>query len=124
MSLRNLGLGLLMVATGPLASCGTTVVPQIEPPAAGFTPATRPQPTGVIGADARGLIRLFGAPRLDIRDPGVRKLQFGNSQCILDAYLYPPAAEREPLVAHAEARNAVNGADMDWNACARLLRGD
>ena len=95
---------------------------RLPAPAAGFTPASKPEPTGVIGADARGLVRLFGAPRLDIRDPTARKLQFANGQCVLDAYLYPPGTNREPIVTHADAR-ASNGADMDWNACAKLLRG-
>ena len=106
-----------------LSGCGGGVVPSaaLPPPAAGFTPASKPQPNGVIGADARGLMRLFGEPRLDIRDPAVRKLQFSNGQCVLDAYLYAPGANREPLVTHADARNSA-GADMDWNACARLLR--
>jgi len=76
-----------------------------------------------MGADARGLIRLFGEPRLDIRDPAARKLQFANTKCVLDAYLYPPAANREPLVTHVDARNGA-GTDMDWQACVKLLRGD
>ncbi|HZV18554.1 MAG TPA: hypothetical protein VFF84_07695 [Sphingobium sp.] len=104
-----------------LAGCGGAVIPQAAPPAVGFTPASRPEPSGVMGADARGLRRLFGEPRLDIRDPVARKLQFANSQCILDAYLYAPAAGREPVVTHVDARTGA-GADMDWQACTRLLR--
>jgi len=104
-----------------LAGCGGGVIPQVAPPAAGFTPASRPEPVGVMGADARGLRRLFGEPRLDIRDPAVRKLQFANAQCILDTYLYAPAAGREPVVTHVDARTGA-GADMDWQACVRLLR--
>lgn len=108
-----------------LAGCGGSIVPPPKPlpaPAAGFTPASKPEPVGVMGADARGLIRLFGEPRLDIRDPSVRKLQFANGQCVLDTYLYPPAANREPVVTHADARTSA-GNDMDWNACVKLLRG-
>ncbi len=108
-----------------LAGCGPTIVPQVAlpPPAAGFTPASKPQPTGVMGADARGLIWLFGEPRLDIRDPSARKLQFANERCVLDTYLYPPGDNREPVVTHVDARNG-GGADMDWQACAKLLRGE
>jgi len=106
-----------------LAACGPTLVPQsgAQAPAVGYTPAARPQAGGLIGTDARGLQRLFGEPRLDIRDPAARKLQFANGQCILDAYLYPPAANREPVVAHVDARNSA-GEDMDWSVCAGLLR--
>ena len=106
-----------------LSGCGATLVPQggSRAPAVGYAPATRPQPGGVMGADARGLQRLFGAPRLDIRDPAARKLQFTNGQCVLDAYLYAPAANREPVVTHVDARNNA-GEDMDWASCAGLLR--
>lgn len=107
-----------------LAGCGASIVPPspLPAPAAGFTPASRPEPVGVMGADARGLTRLFGEPRLDIRDPAARKLQFANGQCVLDTYLYAPAANREPVVTHVDARTSV-GTDMDWNACVKLLRG-
>jgi hypothetical protein len=81
-----------------------------------------PQPShGVIGSDARALVRLFGEPRLDIRDPSARKLQFAGEACILDAYLYPPKANREPVVTYAEARTA-DGSTMDWADCAGRLR--
>ncbi|HWJ70152.1 MAG TPA: hypothetical protein VNS79_08905 [Sphingobium sp.] len=105
-----------------LAGCGSSIVPRGAAPAVGFVPATRPAPPGsVMGADARQLQRLFGEPRLDIRDPAVRKLQFANGQCILDTYLYAAAANREPVVTHADARTGA-GAEMDWQACAGLLR--
>ncbi len=77
-------------------------------------------PTQLIGTNATGLTRLFGNPRLDIRDPTARKLQFANGRCVLDAYLYPPAAGREPLVTYVEARNP-QGAAIDAAACARTL---
>jgi len=124
--MRVRALLLFGLAVPALAGCGATIVPppaRLPPPAAGFTPASKPQPTGVMGADARGLIRLFGEPRLDIRDPTVRKLQFANGQCVLDTYLYPPAPDREPVVTLVEARTSA-GTDMDWNACVKLLRAD
>jgi hypothetical protein len=106
-----------------LTACGTSLVPQggAQRPATTFTPATRAQPSGVMGADARSLQKLLGAPRLDIRDPAARKLQFANAQCVLDAYLYPPGINREPIVTHVDARS-VAGDEMDWATCAGLLR--
>jgi hypothetical protein len=104
-----------------LAACGGVAAPAAqERPAAGFTPASEPEPRGVMGADARGLLRLFGEPRLDIRDPTVRKLQFAGSQCILDTYLYPPAPGREPVVTYVDARRP-DGLAQPWEACAKLL---
>lgn len=102
-----------------LSACGEYQGP--GRPAAGFTPATRPDATGLIGNDARGLLRMFGKPRLDIRDPSSRKLQFGNARCVLDAYLYPPGKDREPLVTYVEARSR-QGVPVDTNACAATLR--
>ncbi len=109
-----------------LAGCGGSIVPRGGSPGAGpgvrAAPTIRPAaPGSVMGADARQLRRLFGEPRLDIRDPAARKLQFANSQCILDTYLYAAAANREPVVTHVDARTGA-GADMDWQACAGLLR--
>ncbi len=112
-----------------LSGCGGAIVPQ--PASAGYTPASpRPaqpispqlQAAGVVGADARALTRLFGEPRLDIRDPAARKLQFSDGRCVLDAYLYPPRERREPVVTFAEARTS-DGTSMDVKACADQLRG-
>lgn len=102
-----------------LAACGGTGT--TTRPSTGFTPATRPDATGLVGLDSRSLQRQFGKPRLDIRDPTARKLQFGGARCILDAYLYPPAENREPVVTYVEARTPA-GAVLDANACARTLR--
>lgn len=125
---RTRGRLLAPLAALALSACATSsIVPAPRLPGGSTTappaPAVRaPQPShGVIGADARALIRLFGEPRLDIRDPSARKLQFGGEACILDAYLYPPKANREPVVTYAEARTA-DGSTMDWVDCAGRLR--
>lgn len=102
-----------------LGGCGETGT--VAPPAAGFTPATRPSDRDLTGMDARALQRQFGKPRLDIRDPTARKLQFANGRCILDAYLYPPAPDKEPVVTYVEARSATGGA-FEGAACAKALR--
>ncbi len=74
-----------------------------------------------MGMDARHLVQQFGTPRLDIRESSMRKLQFANGRCVLDAYLYTPARGKEPVVTHVDARNPA-GADMDAGACASALR--
>ncbi len=125
---RGLPSAWALAAATALSGCGAAIVP---PASTGFTSATRP-PQGpselqaqpaipVMGLDAKALVRLFGEPRLDIRDPAARKLQFSDGRCVLDAYLYPPRARREPVVTYAEARGA-DGSAMDWTACALQLR--
>ena len=75
----------------------------------------------VLGKGQRDLERMFGTPRLDIRETTVRKLQFANGRCVLDAYLYAPARGKEPVVTHVDARNPT-GADVDPAACVSALQ--
>ena len=126
-----------------LAGCATTA-PPAKPVSVGTKPAlTKPAPTrvrpsrkpppsaiaqvvpgveGVIGNDAAGLIRQFGKPRLDILEGDARKLQFSGTACVLDAYLYPPVAGREPLATYIDARRPSDGQDVDRAACIAALR--
>jgi len=67
------------------------------------------------------ILAIAGTPRLDIRESTMRKLQFSNGRCVLDAYLYPPPQGREPVVTHVDARNST-GTDMDPASCAASLR--
>jgi hypothetical protein len=143
--MRAGGTGLALLAALALSACGGMVpqsprstrpapAPTTQRPPVAKPPQPQPpqqqqqrnapaaQANGVIGADARALIRLFGEPRLDVQDPAVRKLQFSNDRCILDAYLYAFRDRREPVVTFAEARRR-DGTAMDWNACASQLRG-
>ena len=126
-----------------LAGCATTP-PPAKPVSVGTKPAlTKPAPTrvrpsrkpppsavaqvvpgveGVIGNDAAGLIRQFGTPRLDVIEGDARKLQFSGTACVLDAYLYPPAAGKEPLATYIDARRPSDGQDVDRAACIAALR--
>lgn len=107
----------------PLAACGGGIVPPapIHAPPAG-PPASAFMRSGpLMGMDARHLIQQFGTPRLDIRENTVRKLQFSNARCVLDAYLYLPPQGREPVVTHIDARTPA-GVDMDPAACAAALQ--
>ena len=126
-----------------LAGCATAP-PPAKPASVGTKPAlTKPAPTrvrpsrkpppsaiaqvvpgveGVIGNDAAGLIRQFGKPRLDIIEGDARKLQFSGTACVLDAYLYPPVAGKEPLATYIDARRPSDGQDVDRAACIAALR--
>ncbi|MCH7627855.1 MAG: hypothetical protein IH997_03965 [Proteobacteria bacterium] len=76
---------------------------------------------GVIGADAEQLTRLFGAPRLDVREEDARKLQWSGGACILDAYLYPPAPGAKATATYVDARRG-DGRDVDRAACVAAMR--
>lgn len=105
-----------------LGACATVPPPQPAaaanpgPPASAFTKAGP-----LLGEDAKQLIRQLGTPRLDIREATMRKLQFANGRCVLDAYLYPPAPGKEPVVTHVDARSLA-GIDIDPASCASALQ--
>lgn len=83
---------------------------------------TAPGLEGVIGATADQLVRLFGEARLDLWEGDARKLQFTGSACVLDIYLYPTAASREPVASHVDARRGSDAAAVDRAACVKALR--
>jgi len=94
----------------------------IASPTHSATPQLVPGVQGVIGSDAAALVRQFGPPRLDIVEGDARKLQWSGTACVLDAYLYPPAAGREPVATYLDARRASDAQDVDRAACIAALR--
>jgi hypothetical protein len=74
----------------------------------------------VIGRTAAAITGQFGRAALDIREGTARKLQFESATCVLDAYLYPPAAGGEPIVTHVDART-TDGRDFDRASCVAAL---
>jgi hypothetical protein len=103
-----------------LSACTTT-----PPPRATVGQVTQPPVTltgleRVMSHDARNLIALFGNADQDVREATARKLQFGSAICILDAYLYPPSAGKEPLVTYVEARQ-TDGTAIDKASCIAAL---
>jgi len=103
-----------------LAACATG---EQRPRLASAPPAVPILDTGlerVMGKDARALQILFGDPDLDVREPPARKLQYASTICVLDAYLYPPAAGQEPVVRHIDAR-LPDGTSFDRASCIAAL---
>ena len=77
----------------------------------------------VVGQTAAGLTQLFGEPDADVREGTARKLQFGGTFCVLDAYLYPKDSQ-EPRVTYLDAREP-DGSAIDRASCvAALTRRD
>lgn len=130
-------LALLMAMIPTLAACAASTQPGASPTrprAALVRPATPPTiplaarvqslpgVQGVIGASAADLSRQFGAPRIDVIEGDVRKLQFTGGPCVLDVFLYPPAPGREPLATYVDARRQSDGRDVDRASCIAGLR--
>ena len=118
---------LLAAGAALLAGCAPRAVGEVAP-AASRPVRTLVRPPiratagleAVIGRTAAMLTARFGAAALDIREGTARKLQFESASCILDAYLYPPAAGGEPIVTHIDARSP-DGRDMDRASCVAAL---
>ncbi len=109
-------------ATGTSPGGGAAATAPRPVPAASTTPP--PAPTirdPLIGQSANAVTRLFGTPRLDVREGAGRKLQFTGAACVLDVYLYPPRSGADAVVSHLDARNAA-GADVDYRQCVSALR--
>ena len=133
---RNLLLALALVPM--LAACGASGVksassspakPQqvaIRAPVHAAPPRPRvlaaPGLEGVIGASPAELARQFGPARLDVWEGDARKLQFTGAACVLDVYLYPPAAGAPPEATYVDARRASDGQDVDRAACVAALK--
>ncbi|MDB5662563.1 MAG: hypothetical protein JWN59_901 [Sphingomonas bacterium] len=111
---------LAVLAALALSACASTapVRPAVKGPPV-------PQALGaglerVMGKDARALQELLGAPDQDVREQRARRLQFSSALCVLDAYLYPPASGREPVVTWIDTRLS-NGNDIDRASCIAAL---
>ena len=132
---------LILPALLTLAGCSSSSEPVRPLPAPVRPTAIRPAPApinqppprrpahvlsapgldGVIGADADALTRLFGQPRLDVREGDARKLQWSGTACVLDAYLYPPKTGTRATATYVDARRG-DGRDVDRAACVTALR--
>jgi hypothetical protein len=96
----------------PPARMPVAVARPLHVPVAGHDP--------VIGRTAAMLSSTFGPAALDIREGTARKLQFESAACVLDAYLYPPAAGGEAIVTHVDTR-MPDGRDIDRASCVAAL---
>jgi hypothetical protein len=98
--------------------------PARQPPAAAAPPPA-PGLVQVMGRSAEAVVAVLGRPTLDRTEGQGRHLQFANAQCVLDLFLYPPAAgtpqgggaiPRPAVVTHVEARQPT-GRRMEAQAC-------
>jgi len=114
----------ILLATLLVAGCAAapTARPAKAPPMAIAYPTVGLE--RVIGQDADGLVKLFGAPDADVREGAARKLQFGSAICVLDTYLYPQTSGGAARVTYLDAREP-DGSAIDRASCvAALTRRD
>lgn len=102
-----------------LAACATR--PQTAAPS---QPAQQPPPPPsvhtrgeIIGSTSEQLVARFGMPALQIREKDSWKLQFRNSTCVLDAYLYPPPGRQSPYTVTYVDTRTPSLADIGQGTC-------
>jgi len=77
---------------------------------------------GVIRQDEASLVRQFGAPRLNVVEGDMKKLQFTAPACVLDIYLYPLAPGGNPVSTWLQSRRSSDGREVDTGACIAAIR--
>jgi hypothetical protein len=94
--------------------------PQATAPApVSAPPAPQVRQSSLYGLNPQDLVGHFGKPALQVREGNSVKLQFRDSRCVLDAYLYP-ARDGQMRVTYVDTRGP-SGADMDQAACILAL---
>ena len=106
---------ILLASTLFVAGCATAPQPPAPQPLPA-APPVRPATGALIGMNAAQLVSRFGNPALQVREGTSLKLQFRNARCVLDAYLYPQAAN-ELRVTHVDTR-ATSGVQTNQAVCA------
>ncbi|MEO7635180.1 MAG: hypothetical protein ABIS38_05985 [Sphingomicrobium sp.] len=105
---------LLATAMLLLSACATAPKPVVPAP---ITPTTSVHDTrgGLIGLNPSQLVSRLGNPALQVREGSSVKLQFRNTRCVLDAYLYPQTVN-DLRVTHIDTR-APSGVDTNQTVC-------
>lgn len=82
---------------------------------------TAPAPEQLVGLDADQLERLLGPADFKRSDGPAELLQYRDTDCIIDLFLYPDAASGAYRVAHVDARDRVLNGDAEQPCVSRLL---
>jgi hypothetical protein len=109
----------ILLTTLLVSACATaprTAEPALPPP----QPIVR-DPAGLVGLSAAEVIGKLGPPTLQIREGAGLKLQFRNSRCVIDTYLYASARGAPEKVEHVDTR-APSGVDANEQVCVDLFQ--
>ena len=107
-----------LALTLTLSACATAPQKPVVPVA---VQAVGPDRAGLIGLSAAQLLSKLGPPALQIREGTSLKLQFRNSRCVIDAYLYPQGRGQPDKVEHVDAR-APSCVDTNEQICVDLFQ--
>jgi len=108
---------ILLALTLTLSACATAPQQTVQP----VPVQTAPDRAGLVGLSAAQLLSKLGPPALQIREGTSLKLQFRNSRCVIDAYLYPQGRGQPDKVEHVDTR-APSGVDTNEQICVDLFQ--
>ncbi|MEO6198514.1 MAG: hypothetical protein ABIO68_01055 [Sphingomicrobium sp.] len=111
---------IILASTLMLSACATAPR-QPDPVPVAATPVV-PDRAGLVGLSAQQLVGKLGNPALQVREGASLKLQFRNSRCVIDAYLYPVGGNAAALrVEHIDTR-APSGVKSNEEVCVALFQ--
>jgi hypothetical protein len=98
-----------------LAGCASTPAPppKVEPTKPVVVEKVERGP--LVGLSANELVSRLGTPRLQVKEGDGTKLQFANTACVIDAYLYP-GSSGTPRVSHVDTRTR-DGRNAEQQSC-------
>jgi hypothetical protein len=118
---RSPPLAAVLLAALPLAACSTTPRPAL-PAATPVTAAPQPSRAGLLGLTQAELQQRLGPAPFQLREGPGLKLQWQNTTCVLDAYLYPPPTGLgAAVVTHVDARRPGSGESVAVEGCTSSL---
>ncbi|MEO7563729.1 MAG: hypothetical protein ABIR63_06300 [Sphingomicrobium sp.] len=110
----------ILASTLMLSACATAPR-QPEPVPVAVIPVQTDR-AGLVGLSAQQLVGKLGNPALQVREGSSLKLQFRNSRCVIDAYLYPVGGNVTALrVEHIDTR-APSGVKSNEEVCIGLFQ--
>ena len=111
---------IVLASTLLVAACSSAPRPAPVVTAPVVSAPTVREAGSLIGLNAAQLVARLGSPALQIREGSSLKLQFRNSRCVIDAYLYPVPGNPSGAVEHVDTR-APSGVAANQQVCIDLF---
>ncbi|MBK8210914.1 MAG: hypothetical protein IPK78_14080 [Rhodospirillales bacterium] len=128
--LARIAPALALIVAACAGSGNDTGTSRVEPavagggssPVAALGQGADPAPAQLVGLDADQLERLLGPADFKRSDGPAELLQYRDTECIIDLFLYPDAASGAYRVTHVDARDRILNGGAEQTCVSRLLR--
>lgn len=115
---------IIPLALALLAGCASTPESEpVRPTTSAPLLSNKHEHDNANGMTQVDLVEHLGSAKAQVREGEGLKLQFAGPNCVLDAYLYPPASgQGVPRVSHTDARD-FQGQPYSPKACIASIEG-